>query len=199
MRRRLLRYSLILLIVPALLAGWILREQLPIWTAPRTEWFSSPEGELAAAACESADLLRNLNGSQASDDQPVTAAAAQATAAAAVQQIYGREPVSASVPKAFRVTIDGVARTVWWVSSGSLSDDSSAAAIVLIDAQSGDVVDVLTVSTPLEVTACAFDTRRALIDLIRSTPALLLGVYLGLVIVGGIGFVVWGTVRRRSA
>ena len=200
MRRRVLLYSLILLIIPALMAGWLLREQLPIWMAPRYEWFSASDGTPAPAACESADALRTFAGTRADGvQQPVSADAAQAAALEAIRAVYGSDPGVVSVPIAFHVRIDSAARMVWWVSAASFGGNPAAAAIILVDAQTGSVIEVMTVTSPAEVDSCAFDMRRAIIEMARSTPSVLLAIYVTGLIVLGMGVILWRAVRRRAA
>lgn len=185
-----------------LMLVWLISEQLPIWTAPQTYWLTPTSGAYAPAACEAASLLRAFNGTRGQPGQPMFEQAARATALGRAESIYG-PGLRYSVGSAdlFTVALMGEKYISWLVTVRVESESApERAAIVFVDAEGGRTIDAFSVTQANDPSTCQFDARRALIDMLRSAPVLIIA---GFTAVSNIVILVGGVMRkqrqRRSA
>lgn len=196
------RTAVVLLTLPLLiLTAWLVASQLPTFLAPSAAWFGEQAG-----ACEVAGLLRALDGSRTSGSPPISAADAASQASVAAQAQFNLTPTVSGDPLLVSLEINNIDRTVWLVML-TLSPApqvvetgvqvTGMSAVALIDANSGEVLRLYAnANTPLSST-CAFNWRDWAAAAVRSLPALLLGGYVGGLVVLGVGWSGWRVIRRK--
>ncbi len=161
----------LLLILPALaLLVWGVTAQLPRWTAPQPDWFTAG----APGVCAAVDSLRLYQGQRSNPAQGIGRAAAEEAAARAITEHYDSPAPTLSEPLAVQAMLPGTTRQAYYVVTAQLDD---ATAVIYIDAESGDTRALIT-SPEAESITCVFDTRAALVEAVRSPPAILLGAYI---------------------
>lgn len=206
-----LRLAIGLLLPLLLIGGWLAAEQIPIWTQIRYESIPAADGGAAPAACEAASLLNQWQGRLIEPSGiPSQQAADQARAAFAAQGVIVPEDDRRSLPIGADALIDGERRPIWLLTfalGGPRTDAAGIAlpipaALAVIDAADGSVIHagIIAAAAVDPAAACPFDGRGALIDLLRSTPFILLAGYLGLtlIVLAGAG-VFWFRRRRKGA
>lgn len=194
MRRLLL--IIVGLILPALLlGGWLFYEQWPLWTAAHPGWL--PEG--APGACAAVASLRAFNAERASEGAAVTPLEARQLAGRLTEAHYDLDapPVYAD-PVLVRADFPNAGRRLAWLYTAALPGESvpPKAAVVYLDAENGGALALITGVQGGET--CTLDLRALLRRAMRTTPALALAGYVGLVAVGGIIFVVYRRIIWRG-
>lgn len=188
--RRLLVIAALLL--PALLlGGWLIWEQWPIWNAPQPNWL--PEG--APGVCAAVASLRVLNAERAGDQAEVTPLEARKLADRLTQHLYDLDaPPAYAEPVLVRADFPNVGRRLVWLYTAALPGER--AAVIYLDAETGGALSVITGGAA--PAACTLDPRALLHRAVRTTPALALAGYGGLVVAGGVLMVGLRWVRRRT-
>lgn len=204
-----LRLGIALLLPVLVIGGWLGAEQLPVWTQIRHDSIRAPGGGSAPAACEAASLLRQWDARLiAPGGLPSGQAVERARAALAAQGVPVPDDGQYSLPVGAEAAFDGRRRAIWLVTfalDAPRHDEHGIAlpgpaALVVIDADAGSVIHAgLIAASPADpASACPFDVRGALVDLVRSPAFLLLAGYTGLtaVVLAGAGLFWW--MRRRK-
>jgi hypothetical protein len=177
-----------LLLLPALaLVVWLVSAQLPLWTAPEPHWFA-PGTPGVCAAVESLKLYEG----QRSAASERGAQDARSIVGQLAANTYEGGALALSEPLIVQATLPGDERRTYSLVTAQLSGD--AAAVVYVDAESGEARAVITTVENASV-RCDFDLRGALITAVRSLPMMLLAAYAVLTVVG---LIVWWLWHRKG-
>jgi hypothetical protein len=162
----------LLLILPALaLIVWGVGVQLPRWTAPQPDWFAAG----TPGVCAAVDSLRLYQGQRSNITGGIGREAAVSAAEQAVAEHYETPALAFSEPLAVLATLpEDDEQQTFYLFTAQLDN---ATATIYIDADHGDTRALITTPEDETVT-CAFDTRAALIEAVRSPPTILLGAYI---------------------
>lgn len=165
------RRWLVLLLTPALaLVVWGLTSQLPRWLAPQPTWFAAD----TPAVCAAVDSLRLYSAQRSEPSGSIGNDAARSSAEQIFAQHYDSPAITISEPLAVQASLPSAERGGYYVVTAQFDD---AAAVMFVDARSGEARAVIT--TPLsESVTCDFDTRAALLDAVKSPPVILLAAYI---------------------
>jgi hypothetical protein len=182
------RRLLVLLLLPALaLVVWALASQLPRWTAPQSNWFEPN----TPAVCAAVDSLRLYSAQRSEPSESFGSDAARSSAEQIFAQHYDSPAITISEPLAVQASLPGTERGGYYVVTAQFDD---AAAVMLVDAQTGEARAIIT--TPLsETVTCDFDTRAALVAGVRSPPVLLFAAY---VLLTAAVFVGWRLLQAKG-
>lgn len=203
MRRLLI---VVLISLPAfVLGGWLLSEQLPILLAPQWWWIGANTPGGAPAACEAATSLRLYDGERVLFEQPsVSPEDARRAADQIIAEHYAIDdedaiPIEYGGPSLFRATLNGERRLVWLYTARIMTshvatlpgtDMTGAAVIVYLDANTGDVLALLSaVGAGAAEVMCPFPLRDWAVAAVRSTPFLALAGYVGLLLIAGVALI----------
>lgn len=204
-----LRLGIALLLPVLLIGGWLGVEQLPVWTQIRHEAIRAPDGSSAPAACEAASLLRQWDArltvpSGIAPEQALE----RARAALAAQGLDVPQDGPRSLPIGAEIALDGQRRAIWLLTFGldaprrdahGIALPGPAALVVLDAADGGAIYSGLIAASPADpASACPFDVRGALVDLVRSPAFLLLAGYIGLTAIVLTGAALFWWMRRRK-
>lgn len=179
-------------LLPALmLGGWLLSEQVPVWTAPQAWWVTPAD---APAACAAAATLTAYRAVRSGEAPAVTPADALNRAEKALEWGYrlGAPPERASDPLLVRGQFGGESRLAWMIAA----QIDVGGSIVYIDALSGETISLIAAAAPNA--ACPFDVRGALVDMARSRTFALFAGYVALVIGGALIVLIMGRLRSRQ-
>ena len=168
------RRLVFLLTLPALaLLVWLVTAQLPRWTAPQPGWFA-PETPGVCAAVASLSLAAAV---RVNPDANNGKNAALETAAQVINDVYGVSTLKISEPLAVQATLPGSERRAYFVVTAQLTADAlPKTAVIYVNVDSGEPRTLLT-SVDDPALNCGFDVRAALVAALRSTPLILLAVY----------------------
>lgn len=172
---RRLALSVAALLPAVILGGWLLAEQLPLWTAPRYWWITPAD---APAACAAIGTLTTYSATRSNATPAVSAAEARSRAEKVLQWQYNLPvpPERFSDPLLLSGTFNGDRRLAWLITAAL----DVGGSVIYVDAATGDPLAVIAAVTPNA--ACPFDLRGALVNMARSRAFLLFAGYSGIVI-----------------
>jgi hypothetical protein len=176
------RLLLILALPPLALILWLVAAQLPRWTAPQPGWFTG--GEDTPGVCAAVGSLALYGASRGDPSAGIGLDAARTSATKVVAEHYDAAALALGDPLAVQAALPNTERRAYYVVTALLTQDAlPKAAVIYLDAATGEPRALIT-ATEDPAVGCAFNLRAALLDALRSPPALALGVYL-VVVIGG--------------
>ncbi|MBE0690271.1 MAG: hypothetical protein IH587_09150, partial [Anaerolineae bacterium] len=141
----------LLLVLPILaLAVWFVFEQLPAWTAPGLPWLRYPDLVALPGGCEAANVLRVYEAERLTDSIPTTAdveRARQVSEGLLQAQYPGQEYTFVLAPEPVRGNFaEGSAPWFSMVTFTQETDTLAQGAVALVDATTGEAIDLIHVT-----------------------------------------------------
>lgn len=180
---------LLILLLPALaLIVWLVAAQLPLWTAPQTNWFAqgTPEVSTTPGVCAAVESL-TLYGGTRTNPAGIGREAAAARAAQVVTEYYDTAALTVSEPLAVDATVTDE-RRAYFVVTARLTDDeppgslANTATVIYVDAETGEPAAVITALDD-PAADCDLNLRETLVTALKSPPTLLLVAYGALAVI----------------
>lgn len=188
---------------------WFLGIQIPQWTGAQPDWITNDDKMMVSpGTCTGAQMLRHYQASQTNSEPLIHTDIALQVAQGELTSRYSTATIEISDPNAFTIQYEGQHILAWLVTAAFENGDAPAdvaditptsrVAALLIHGEDGFLIDIFNgYETRDPALTCPNSLRIIMLNAVRTTPFLLLLVYVGIVT---LIFFVWVVFKQiRSA